>query len=36
MATKVVVFDGGTVKVFDGGYGDFLTASAGRRRGGRE
>ena len=24
MATKLVVFDGGAVKVFDGGYGDFL------------
>ncbi|MCL5883938.1 MAG: hypothetical protein M1377_01050, partial [Deltaproteobacteria bacterium] len=24
LATKLVVFDGGAVKVFDGGYGDFL------------
>jgi ATP-binding cassette subfamily F protein 3 len=24
MATKLIVFDGGAVKVFDGGYGDFL------------
>jgi len=24
MATKLVVFDGGAVRVFDGGYGDFL------------
>jgi ATP-binding cassette subfamily F protein 3 len=24
LATKLIVFDGGAVKVFDGGYGDFL------------
>ena len=34
MATKLVVFDGGAVTVFDSGYANSSTASAGRRKDG--
>ena len=34
MATKLIVFDGGAVKVFDGGYGDFLDRVGWQAEGG--
>jgi ATP-binding cassette subfamily F protein 3 len=34
LATKLVVFDGGTVKVFDGGYADFLDRVGWQAEGG--
>ena len=35
MATKLIVFDGGSVTVFDGGYGDFLDRVGWQAEGGR-